>query len=171
MIQTLAQLADASVEASVVIDRPVADVFGFYRDFTNMPRFLGDVMAVEPTAPATFRWTIQGPAGIQVKSTIRVTDERPDALIRYETTVLPGLAGQWTVSFSPGPGANQTGVREVLKVPFGKVGLIALSFVGKPPGAEVAANLRRLKQLIETGVVTDTDHAVAGKFDRRSPGQ
>ena len=168
MIHTLARLADASVEASVVIHRPVGEVFGFYQDFTNLPRFLGDVMAMEQTAPSRFRWTIQGPLGVQLKSTIRVTEARPNSLIRYETTVLPGLAGQWTVQFTPGPDPSQTEVREVLRVPFGKFGLIALSLVGKPPGAEVAANLRRLKQLIETGVVTDTDHAVAGKFDRRS---
>jgi uncharacterized membrane protein len=53
------------VEASVTISRPVEDVFAFYRDFTNLPKFLGDVMAIEPTGPGTTRWTIQGPLGIK----------------------------------------------------------------------------------------------------------
>ena len=49
------------IEASVTIQRPVEDVFKFYRDFKNLPRFLGDVMATEHIGPATSRWTVQGP--------------------------------------------------------------------------------------------------------------
>ncbi|MGI5149778.1 hypothetical protein ACQEVC_26140 [Plantactinospora sp. CA-294935] len=59
----------------------------------------------------------------------------------------------------------------MLKTPLGRLGHAALTLVGKPPTEEVAANLRRLKQVLETGTVTDTDHAVAGKFDRRATGR
>jgi len=69
------------VEASVTISRPVEDVFEFYRDFTNLPKFLGDVMAIEPTAPGTTRRTIQGPLGIKAHWTMRVTEERANELI------------------------------------------------------------------------------------------
>ncbi|MFC0504058.1 SRPBCC family protein [Micromonospora costi] len=163
--------ADHAVEASVTIDRPVRDVFAFYRDFENLPRFLGDVMVVERTGPATFRWTIQGPLGLRLRSSIRVTEERTNELIRYETTAAPALRGQWVVRFAPASGPGRTEVHETLTTPFGRLGLAALALMGKPPAAETAANLRRLKQLLETGEVTDTDHAVAGKFGRGAPGR
>ena len=51
-------------------------------------------------------------------------------------------------------------------MPFGRVGRTALAAIGKPPAAETEANLHRLKQLLETGEVTDTAHAVPGKFGR-----
>ena len=35
------------IEASVVVPKPREEVFGFYRDFRNLPRFRGDVVAVE----------------------------------------------------------------------------------------------------------------------------
>ena len=54
-----------TIEARVTIQRPVEEVFKFYRDFKNLPRFLGDVMAIEHIGPATSRWTIQGPLGIR----------------------------------------------------------------------------------------------------------
>ncbi|HEY2674320.1 MAG TPA: SRPBCC family protein [Rugosimonospora sp.] len=155
---------DNAIEASVAIHRPVADVFSFYRDFENLPRFLGDVMAIERIGAATFRWTIEGPLGIRLRSTIKLAEERANELIRYETTAPPGMRTRWAVHFTPGPGPGRTEVREVLKTPFGGLGRTALSLVGKPPAEEVAANLRRLKQVMETGGVTDTDHAVAGKF-------
>ena len=66
-------------------------VFEFYRDFRNLPTFLGDVMAVELIGPTTSRWTIQGPLGIRVPWLIRVTQECTNELIRYETVAPPGL--------------------------------------------------------------------------------
>ncbi|MEU1687469.1 SRPBCC family protein [Micromonospora sp. NPDC005707] len=161
---------DHPAEARVTIERRVADVFDFYRDFRNLPRFLGDVMASEQIGPATFRWAIRGPLGVRLRSTVRLTEERTNTLLRYETTAAPGMRSRWTVRFAPGSDPGRTEVHEVLETPFGRLGRIALTLAGKPPAAEVAANLRRLKQLLETGEVTDTAHAVAGKFGRRSVG-
>ena len=154
-----------SVEATVVIRRPVEQVFRFYRDFTNLPRFLGDVMSVEPTGPKTSRWTIQGPLGIHVHWTVQVTEERPNDLIRYETVTSPALKTQWEVYFGRASNAGETVVREVMKTPFGGVGRAALALIGKPPADEISVNLHRLKELLETGRVTDASHAVAGKFN------
>jgi uncharacterized membrane protein len=170
MRHSLPRPCNHAVEARVTIQRPVADVFSFYRDFENLPRFLGDVMVVEGIDPATFRWTIEGPLGIRLRSTIKLTEERTNELIRYETTAVPGMRAHWAVHFAPGPDPCRTEVHEVLMTPFGRLGRTALTLIGKPPAEEMAANLRRLKQVMETGGVTDTDHAVAGKFDRRSPG-
>ena len=79
------------VEGRVTIKCPVEKVFEFYRNFKNLPSFLGDVMAIDETGPATSRWTIQGPLSIQTHWTIRVTEERINELICYETESLPAL--------------------------------------------------------------------------------
>jgi uncharacterized membrane protein len=152
-----------TIEARVTIQRPVEKVFGFYRDFKNLPSFLGDVMAVEQTGPATSRWTIQGPLGIRIKWTIKVTEERTNELIRYET-VTSGLRTHWEIHFAPGPEPGQTEVREVMKAPLGRLGRAALALIGKFPAEEVSSNLHRLQQLLETGKITDKSYSVAGKF-------
>lgn len=154
---------DNRIEANVTIKRPVAEVFRFYRDFSNLPKFLGDVMAVEQIEPAIFRWTIQGPLGIRVSWKIRVTEERTNELIRYETVGSPGLRTYWEIYFVRTAG-DETEVREVMKEPLGRLGLAALALIGKFPTEEVRSNLHRLKELLETGVVTDKSYAVAGKF-------
>jgi uncharacterized membrane protein len=153
-----------TIEARVTIQRPVTEVFRFYQDFKNLPRFLGDVMAIEQIGPASFRWAIQGPLGIRVNWTIRVTEERTNELIRYETVTPPGLTTRWEIHFAPVPESGDTVVREVMKPPLGRLGRAALALIGKFPAEEVSANLRRLKQVIETGQVTDTSHSVPGKF-------
>lgn len=153
-----------TIEARVIIQRPVAQVFAFYRDLSNMPRFLGDVMAIEILDPSTFRWTIQGPLGIRVRWTMRTTEERTNELIRYEIVGAPGLTTQWEISFAAGSAVGETEVRSVMKTPLGRLGIVALALIGKSPAEEQTANLHRLKQILETGRVTDTSYAVAGKF-------
>ncbi len=153
-----------TIEASVTIKRPIEEVFSFYRDFRNLPAFLGDVMAIEPIGPATSRWTIQGPMGIRVNWTVKVTEERRNELIRYEMVTLPLLRTYWEIHFARGPEAGQTEVRQVMKVPLARLGRAALALIGKFPAEEVSSNLHRLKEVMETGRVTDTSYSVAGKF-------
>ena len=156
-----------AIEASVTIQRAVDEVFGFYRDFKNLPRCLGDVVAIEQIDSATTRWTIQGPLGIRVNWTIKVTEERTNELIRYETVNSPGLRTCWEIHFAPGTKAGEMVVREVMTPPLGRLGRAALALIGKFPTEEVHSNLHRLKEIMETGRVTDTSYAVAGKFVER----
>jgi uncharacterized membrane protein len=150
-----------TIEASITIQRPIEQVFGFYRDLRNLPSFLGDVMAVEQIDPTRYRWTIQGPFGIRGHWTTTVTEERSNELIRYQTD---GPGTSWDIRFAPGPEAGSTEVRQFMNAPLGRLGRVALALIGKSPVEEVTANLRRLKQKLETGHVTDTTYAVAGKF-------
>lgn len=157
---------NVQARSAVTIDRSVGDVYEFYRDFGNLPRFLGDVTAVEPLTATETRWTVEGPWGVQVHWTARVTEERKDSLVRYETTAPSAVRAGWEVRFAPVAGREaRTEVVELLSLPLGRLGHAALVLIGKNPAEEVSANLRRLKQLMETGVVTDTSHSVPGKFD------
>lgn len=165
-MQGMSSRDQSNIEFGVTIKRPVEEVFGFYRDFSNLPRFLGDVVAIDPIGPATSRWTILAPLGIRTTMTIEVTNECPNRLIRYRTVALPGLRTYWDIHFAPGAVDGETEVRELMTVPLGGFGRIALALIGKFPAAEVSSNLHRLKQLLETGKVTDMSNSVAGKFGR-----
>ena len=153
-----------TIEARETIRCPVEAVFQFYRDFKNLPTFLGDVMAVEPIGPALSRWTIQLPLGIRLHWTVKVTEERTNELIRYETVGAIARRTHWEVRFIPGRAAGETVIRETMEAPLGRLGCAALALIGKPPAKEVSANLHRLKQVLETGRVTDTSYSVPGKF-------
>jgi uncharacterized membrane protein len=138
------------VTGEVVIRRPVHDVYSFYRNFTNLPRVLGDVVAVEQVAGMTYRWIVAGPLGTRVPMTVTVTDQRVDQLIRYQTGGPRPLRGRWELTFAVDTGSGGTRVREQLVVPLGAIGRAVLALIGKFPDREVAANLTRLKQLLET---------------------
>jgi uncharacterized membrane protein len=161
------QTNENTVEGRVTIKRPVDKVYKFYRNFKNLPSFLGDVIAIDEIDSASSRWTIQGPLRIRVQWTIRVIEDRVNELIRYETVGSHGLRTYWEIYFSPGSTAGETEVHEVMRTPLGRIGRAALALIGKFPAEEVSANLHRLKELMETGRVTDTSYAVRGKFDGR----
>jgi uncharacterized membrane protein len=140
-----------TVTGEVVIRRPVRAVFGFYRDLTNLPRFLGDVVAVEAVGETTYRWTVAGPFGTRVPMTVCITEQRDDELIRYQTCGPAPLRGRWELAFAADTGTGGTRVRERLVVPLGAVGLGLLAVIGKFPGREVTADLARLQRLLEAG--------------------
>jgi uncharacterized membrane protein len=164
---SLAPPDEGAIEARITIQRSIDDVFKFYRDFSNLPCFLGDVTAIEPLGGETYRWTIQGPLGVRVNWKVRVTEQKSNEFIRYETVTSPGLRTYWDIHFAPGSDAGQTEVRELMRTPLGRVGRAALALIGKFPSEEVSSNLRRLKEIMETGSVSDTSYSVSGKFDRR----
>lgn len=155
-----------SIEDSIVIERPVADVFAIYSDFRNLPKFLGDVVRVEPAGSNVWRWTVQGPFGAEVHWTSVITEMEQGRRVSYET-LSAMFKTRWEVTFAEGQTRNETVVHERLFEPGGRVGALVLAMLGKPPAAEVHSNLHRLKQLIENGRVTDLSNAVPGKFDNR----
>jgi len=99
-----------------------------------------------------------------VNSTINVTEERTSELIRYETAGVAGLKGYWEIHFALGSHRGETEVREVMKIPLGRLGRAGLALIGKFPAEEMSSNLHRFKELMETGKVTDTSYSVPGKF-------
>lgn len=163
-IPKILHCARIKIEESITISRSVAEVFAFYRDVRNLPRFLGDVIGVEPIDFRSSRWTVQGPFGMKVRWTSVVTDLMEEAHIFYEAS--SGIfKTEWKIYFSEGRSPEEAVVREVLIQPGGALGQVVLAMFGKHPAAEVHSNLRRLKQLIENGRVADTSNSVPGKFD------
>lgn len=139
----------------VVIGRQAPDVYRFYRDFANLPRFLGDVVAVEQITDTTYRWLVSGPFGARMPVTVVITEQRVNRLIRYETRGPALLRGRWELSFADDPQTGGTRVRERLAVPLGPLGRAALALIGKFPRREVADNLTRLKHVLETEPLAD----------------
>jgi uncharacterized membrane protein len=142
-----------TVVAEVMIRRPVQDVYGFYQHFANLPRIVGDVIAVEPVNGTTYRWFVAGPLGARTRLLITVTEQRDNQLLRYETRGPAPLRARWRLEFDADgdPAIGPTRVREQLTMPLGGLGRALLALVGKFPEREVGANLSRLKDLLEAG--------------------
>jgi uncharacterized membrane protein len=143
------------VEESVTINRPVLEVFRFWRNFENLPRFMDHLESVTVIDDTHSHWVAKGPAGSRVEWDALIHNEVADELIAWRS--LPGseVNNAGSVHFTPTPDGNSTDVRVVLSYepPAGKLGAAVAKLLGEEPSQQVAEDLRRFKQVMDLGDV------------------
>jgi uncharacterized membrane protein len=153
------------VEESVTINRPVLEVYRFWRNFENLPRFMDHLESVTVSDDTHSHWVAKGPAGTRVEWDAIVHNEVEDELIAWRS--LPGaeVNNAGSVHFTPTPDGSGTDVRVVLSYepPAGKLGAAVAKLLGEEPSQQVADDLRRFKQVLESGDVLAGSRPIAGR--------
>ena len=147
---------DAIVGKTVTIDRPRQELYKEWRDFTRFPRFMDNVREVEMLDDQRSRWTIEAPAGTSVELVTRITEDKPGALIAWESEPESQIETEGRVEFlDAGPGRG-TMVRLTMRYdpPGGFPGRIVAKILQREPAIQARRDLRRFKQLMETGELT-----------------
>ena len=142
------------VIVTTTILKPRNEVYAFWRDWNNLPRFSPYLKTVQETGPGRTHWVAKGPTGDVEWDAETTVDER-DATIGWRS--LPGadVANAGRVDFSDAPGDRGTEVKISLSydAPGGKIGAFAAKISGLEPEQEVAETLRRVKAILECGEV------------------
>jgi uncharacterized membrane protein len=148
----------------ITLDRPADALYRFWRDFTNHPKFMERVETVQVTGERRSHWRARGPAGTTVEWDSEVTEERPNELIAWRT--LPGASIEHTgsVRFEPAPGGRGTVVTVEMQYspPGGAITAAAAKMLGYAPEQQLQEDLRRFKQLMETGEVVVSEAGTQG---------
>jgi len=153
------------VEKCVVINRSPEEIYRFWRNFENLPRFMDHLVSVEVTGPNRSHWVAKGPLGTHVEWDAEIFNERPPEMIAWRS--LPGsevdTAG--SVHFERAPGGRGTIVRVSLKYdpPGGKIGIGVAKLLGESADHQIAADLARLKQVLEAGELATTCGQASGR--------
>lgn len=143
------------VGRTVTINRPRAELFAYWRDFQNLPRFMENVEAVQPTGPKSAEWTIAGPAGKKVRIETKIAEERKDEFIAWRSLEGSDIDTEGRVAFRDAPGGRGTEVEAIIayKAPGGAVGRGIAKLLQREPGLQARRELRRFKMLMETGEI------------------
>lgn len=148
---------------AVNIDAPLPEVYRFFEEFENFPRFMSNVRAVERRAPGRFHWTVAGPLGVPVSWEAEVTEMIPQHRIAWRS--LPGSVIQQVgrLHFRPGErGGTEVTVELSYTPPAGVLGHTVAGLFGAHPRRQMNEDLVRLKSLLEIGKTS-----VAGETIRR----
>ena len=149
------------VKAITIASTP-GELYRFWKQLDNLPRFMQYVESIEPIDGTRSRWRVKGPAGRTVEWEAEITEDRPGECIAWRS--LPGadVGNAGRVDFVPAPGGQGTEVRVEMhyQPPAGVVGRGVAMLFGKDPAHEVSSDLRRLKQVIETGEVMRSDASI-----------
>jgi uncharacterized membrane protein len=158
-VTNLAHRRGVSVRRTVAINKPVEDVYAFWRDFENLPRFMRHLESVTCDGSRRSHWVARAPAGRRVTWDAEVVDERLNELIAWRSLEDSDIRHAGSVAFESGPGARGTTVRVSLTYapPGGKLAAVVAKLFGEEPSQQIADDLRRLKQLMEAGEVPTTD--------------
>lgn len=150
------------VRRSVTVLRSPEEIYRFWRDFRNLPRFMQHLESVETLSDTRSRWRAAAPAGTTVEWEAEIIEDRPGEGISWRS--LPGseVDNIGTVRFVPAPGGRGTEIHVELRYdpPGGKLGSIVAKLFGQAPEQQVATDLRRLKQVLETGEVVHSDASI-----------
>jgi uncharacterized membrane protein len=161
------------VTKTMTIGLPVPEVYGFWRDFENLPRFMAHLESVVVQGDRRSRWTAKGPGGKTFSWEAEITEDRPNELISWRSAPGAEVRNTGTVRFLPAPGGRGTELRVDLTYapPAGLFGASIAKLLGKEPGEQVEGDLRRFKQVMETGEVTNSDASIHRGMHAAQPPQ
>lgn len=147
---------------TIVVNREPSDVYQFWLQFDQFPRFMRHLKQVSVTKDGISHWKAYGLGGQVYSWDARMVENRPNELITWQSLPDGDVQNEGSIRFERAPGGRGTLVRVNLRYapPAGATGATIASLLGREPGQEVREDLRRFKQVIETGEVVRSDASI-----------
>lgn len=152
------------VVKSITIQRPVEEVYRFWRNLENLPRFMKHLERVDVLDERRSRWTARAPGGAAVTWDAEIVNEKENELVAWRSLEGADVPNWGIVRFRPAPGDRGTEVTVELEyVPvWGALGAALAKLYGEEPAQQVANDLRRLKQVLEAGEIVTAEEQPRG---------
>lgn len=147
--------ADALVERTVTINRPRAELYAFWRDFANLALFMDNVERIDVLDAQRSHWVVKAPGGKTAEWDAVVTAEEEGAFIAWVSEAGADVPNSGRIDFRDAQGDRGTIVTATILYdpPAGVVGKIVAKLFQREPGIQARRDLRRFKQLMETGEI------------------
>ena len=151
-----AERGDSLIGRTVTIDRPRAELYEFWRNFENLPLFMHNIRSIRAVDARRTHWVVEAPAGKTVEWDAELVEDDSGRWIAWRSTEGASVRNSGRVEFKDSPDARGTCVTVTLTYdpPAGGVGQLIAKLFQKEPKIQVRQDLRRFKQLMETGEVS-----------------
>jgi uncharacterized membrane protein len=156
------------VRESITVRAAPEEVYRFWHDFQNFPRFMAHLESVQ-VMNGRSHWKATAPAGRTIEWDAEIVEDRPNQLISWRTLPNATVSNAGSVRFAPAPGNRGTEVTVELRYepPGGTFAAAAAALTGEHPRQQVRDDLRRFKQVLETGTVVVSEGSPEGMLSRR----
>ena len=145
---------DTLIGRSVTINRPAKEVYAFFRDFANLPRFMENVVRIDALDDRRSHWVVKAPAGGTVEWNAVVTEEQPGTLIAWQSEEGAEVPNGGRIEFrDAGQRGTVVTATIVYDPPGGAIGKLIAKMFQREPGIQARRDLKRLKQYLETGEI------------------
>jgi uncharacterized membrane protein len=141
---------------AVQVEKPLAEVYRYWRRLENLPQFMAHLDSVsQHDDTGLSHWVARGPGNLRVEWDAQIINEVDNQVIGWES--LPGsdVVTAGSVNFDAARGGRATNVTLHMRFepPAGRAGALVAAVFGRRPAQDIRADLRRLKHLLETGEV------------------
>jgi uncharacterized membrane protein len=150
------------VRQQITVRRSPEEVYRFWRDFQNLPRFMDHLESVRIMDERRSHWVAKAPAGASVEWDAEMVEDRPNERIAWRSLPEGDVPNEGVVYFAPAPADQGTEIHVELhyQPPGGRLGALAAKLFGEEPSQQVKGDLRRLKQVLEVGEVVHSDSSI-----------
>jgi len=140
---------------SIRLERPVDEVYRYWRRLDNLPAFMSHLIRVTETSDRTSHWVAKGPAGLSVEWDAEIIHEESNSILAWRSLAGSDVLTAGSVQFDTVRDGRSTQVSVHLQYapPAGKAGALIASLFGRNPAQTIREDLRRFKQLLEAGEI------------------
>jgi uncharacterized membrane protein len=159
---------DTLVAKTVTINRSPQALYAFWRDFRDLPLFMENIESVTVFDDHRSHWKVKAPAGTTVEWDSVIVEDIPGQVIEWRSTDEASVKNRGRIEFRDSGNGRGTWVSAVIAYdpPGGKIGRAIATLFGREPKLQARRDLRRFKQLMETGeIATSAPPAAAPRAD------
>jgi uncharacterized membrane protein len=161
--------AEVRLTASVTVATPASQAYELWRELEILPSFMSHLDEVSMTGPVTSHWRASAPFGRTVEWDAEITGDVAGEWLAWRSVDNAKIFSEGNVRFTPAPGGRGTEIHVTLRYGTSSVwmAVAAARYFGANPSARLDDELRRFKQVAETGEVVRSEGAPGGKPARR----
>lgn len=152
------------VEKTVTINKPAEELYRFWHNFENLPRFTKHLKDVKVYNDKRSHWITSGPLGTSVEWDADIVEDRENELISWTSVEGADIANSGSVRFKPALNDRGTEVKVITEYnpPGGAIGDAIAKLFGEAPEQQLGDDLGRFKMLMETGEIATTESQPKG---------
>jgi uncharacterized membrane protein len=150
---------------SIAINRPIEELFAFWRDLENLPSIMSHVQSVQSTSERRSHWRANTPERRPIEWDTELLIEAPNEKLQWRSVEGSSVSTEGLVIFEALPGGRGTLLKLDLQYrpAHAKSASRLLRLFGATPQHQVRQDLRRFKQRVEAGEVATTQGQPSGR--------
>ena len=143
--------SNINIRLSSVINKPVKEVYAFWRDLENLPKFMTHLKSVEPISYTTSKWTAKGPAGIgKLSWTAEIVHDEKERIISWNSLPDSTIKNAGKVVFKQRGKSTEIDVTISYHAPLGVAGESAAKLLNPYFEKLVQADIMNFKSYMES---------------------
>lgn len=152
------------VRQSLTINKSPAELYSFWHNFENLPKFMQHLESVKILDDKHSHWKAKAPLGMSVEWDAEITSDIENERIGWKSTENSQIPNSGVVQFLPtSDRGTEVKIDLTYESPAGKVGALVAKLFGEEPNQQVSEDLRRFKSLMEAGEIIAIEGQPSGR--------